>query len=187
MKSERETDWKLLRLYVVLALNGLTWLSFFFLVFAEKKSSVIIMGFIIVGVTSTWIFISHLFICRNKLSLSLVYIIYAVPSLSFAIMLPFVPGLYEPVGLVSPSKEYRFDAQRGTNFWELEFRDSQGEVINKFSKMFPANLKLKWQWDRENRLWVHSSKSDDYVFFLEKNLVTVKKWDPTMKLSPPRK
>jgi hypothetical protein len=187
MKNEDDTDWKLKRLYIIIILNCLLWILFFKFAFTESNEMLYLMGSITIGVTSTWIFISHLIICRKQFSLLLIICIYCLPSISFSILLPFIPQLNQPSGLASPSNKFFFRAKRGISFWKLQFKNTTHDLTKEFLDMIPSNHRLNWRWDKENNLWIYSRLDKSFYVFSTKRdgTITAKKLDDSMALKPP--
>ena len=187
MKNEDETDWKLKRLYIITVSNCLLWILFFKYAFTESNELLYLMGSITIGVTSTWIFISHLIICRKQFSLILIICIYCLPSISFGILLPFIPQLNQPSGLASPSNKFFFRAKRGMSYWNIQFKNTTHGLTKEFTEMIPSNHRLNWLWDKENNLWIYSKLDKSIYVFTTKidGSVIAKKLDDSMTLKAP--
>ena len=187
MEKEQEKDWQLQRLYVVLFFNALIWFTILAFVSSLKETVVFIIAMGVIGVTSTWQFIAHIIVCRKKLELKPMLMMYAAPFILMGACLPFLPILKPDPGIQSPNKAFYFNGERGPNFWELKFKNEDREIVEIHDKMLPSNKHLNWKWDSDNRLWIYSKLDKLYYFFVLTNGKHVPEvWsDEKFKFKPP--
>ena len=89
MEEKLETaNWFLGRLFFILVLNAIIWAIGVSLGAAEETKAALrfISWAMAVGVTSTWLVIVHLLLCRLQNKNWLYYLLYLLPSLSIYIL-----------------------------------------------------------------------------------------------------
>ena len=187
MDNERDTDWKLPLLYGVLFLNCILWFALCWAIFPTDNKILPLVALGIIAVTTTWIIIAHVFLCRKNFTKKGIAFLYILPSIFLGCFLPFMYQLGMPEVLTSPSGQYHFTAKRGINYWQMKFANNEGEIIKEFNKVLPANKHIKYKWDQKGRLWIFSKFDKKIYFFDTKQQIEISwhEWSKEVEFTPP--